>query len=346
MKNVKSWVAIILVVVLFAVVYSEDSADDGQTRQTAHTASTRVAVSGESFGIKMYTAGVLVVGLAPVQTKLGEVNPAADAGVKIGDVIKSIDSNAVNTSQQVSNAFENFDGKKIRLKLERGDRTINVSVTPVKSVITGTYKVGLWVRDSTAGIGTITYYDTSGNFAALGHGINDVDTNTLMPLGNGEALRSKIIGLTKSEKGVAGELYGVLEENVLGKIKLNCENGLYGTVDKPDAKMSFIEVARTEEVSVGKAQIATTVDSSGVRYYDIEILRVNKYSKGTKDMVVKITDERLIEKTGGIVQGMSGSPIVQNGKFVGALTHVFVNKPDKGYAVLAKNMLKYTNSLK
>lgn len=306
----------------------------------------RVAVSGKSFGIKMYTEGVLVVGLAPVQSKSAEVTPASDAGIKVGDIIKKINGKKITASKQVSELCESSGGKALTINLTREEKNLTVKVSPIMSVSTKTYKIGLWVRDSTAGIGTITYFDTSGNFAALGHGINDIDTNELMPLGDGEAVDSKIIGLTKSERGITGELYGVFTDNAIGRIKINNDCGLYGTVYEKDASLKFIECAKTQDIKTGKATILTTIDGTGVHEYEIEITRINKFSNGSKDMVVKITDPKLLEATGGIVQGMSGSPIIQNGKFVGAITRVFVNKPSKGYAINAENMVKYTNSLK
>lgn len=341
MKNLKNWVSLILVVTLVIFVYNFDTS----TTAINTTNSQLVAISGESFGIKLYTKGVLVISTAPVQTKNGDVSPAEDAGMMAGDIIVSLNNKEVTTCKEVANVFECSNGSGVKVIYERNEETQTTVLKPALNVTSDCYKAGMWIRDSTAGIGTITYYDTKGNYGALGHGITDVDTGTLMPLGDGEALKSSVIGLSVAEKGKAGEIYGVLETAGIGSIKINCEEGIYGTSPVVQADKNYIESAQPSEIEKGPAKIAATIDESGVRYFDIEITRISKNSKENKDMIIKITDEELLEKTGGILQGMSGSPIVQNGKFVGAVTHVFLNKPEQGYAIFASKMLDKSSSL-
>lgn len=341
MKNIKNFISMILVVSLVVFVYSYEDA----TQAVTTTNTQMVTVSGESFGIKLYTKGVLVISTAEVETAQGEKNPCEDAGLLSGDIIVALDNQEVTTCNEVANIFECCSGKSVQVTYERNDKQTSVMVKPQLCVTSGTYKAGLWIRDSTAGIGTITYYDTKGNFAGLGHGITDVDTGTLMPLGDGEALKSKIVGLSAAEKGTPGELYGVLQQASIGEIKINCDRGIYGTSKTIDAEANYVQVAQPGEIEKGAAKMATTIDGGAVKYYDIEIVRINMHGSSTKDMVIKITDKNLLKKTGGILQGMSGSPIIQNGKFIGAVTHVFVNKPTYGYAVFGSRMVEQSNTL-
>lgn len=341
MKNIKNIISLILVIV-FAVFVSnyEDSAEAAANMQ-----APMVSVSGESFGIKLHTAGVLVISPAEVQTDSGVKNPAGDLGLKAGDVITALNGKKVSASKEVSSAIEKSGGKSIIITFERNGEEKSVSLTPVLCSATGTYKAGLWIRDSSAGIGTVTFYNQKGNFAALGHGVTDVDTHTLMPLGNGEALQSEIIGYSQAEKGKAGELYGILSKNIIGKIQMNTEQGVYGTSSADASALKYIQTALPGEIKRGKATVLTTIDSSGVQEFEVQIAFVSRYSTSSKDMIIKVTDKTLLEKTGGILQGMSGSPIIQNGKFVGALTHVFVNRPDCGYAIFGYKMVNMCASV-
>lgn len=336
MKYFKNFITFLLVISIAVLVSNYDESVQTQ----ANIKTSKVALSGESFGIKLFTKGVLVISPAEVQTKRGVKNPAADVGISAGDVITAINGKKVGTCAEVSEAFEKSGGKSIIVSIERSGQSKSVSITPELSSSSGTYKAGLWIRDSSAGIGTITFYDKKGNFAALGHGICDVDTGTLMPMSEGEALKSKIIGFSKSEKGKAGELYGILGSESIGKIKLNCDKGVYGESSKSTENLKFIDTALPNEVKRGKATLLTTIDESGVQEFEVEIVFVSRFSSGTKDMIVKLTDEDLLKKSGGILQGMSGSPIIQNGKFIGALTHVFVNKGNYGYAIFGYTMTK------
>ncbi|MBE6818475.1 MAG: SpoIVB peptidase [Ruminococcaceae bacterium] len=335
MKNIRNMISLVLVIV-FAVFVSNY---DESTQAAATISQNTVSVSGESFGIKMHTQGVLVISTAAVQTENGEKHPAGDLGLRAGDVITQIDGKEVKSCAAVSRAIEASGGKELIITLRRENEEKSVALTPVLCKTSGTYKAGLWIRDSTAGIGTVTFYDSNGNFGALGHGVTDVDTQTLLPLRNGEAVQSEIIGFSKAQKGAAGELYGVLTKTAIGSITKNTAGGVYGKSDKSLKHLKSYPVAQPKEVRRGKATVLTTVDERGVQAFEVNIQFINIIGTGYKDMIVKVTDEKLLEKTGGILQGMSGSPIIQNGKFVGALTHVFLNRPELGYAVFGYKMV-------
>ncbi len=335
MKHVKNIISFILVIV-FAVFVSNY---DESTQAAASLSQNTVSLSGESFGIKMHTAGVLIISTAQVQTDSGEKNPAGALGLKAGDVITAIGGKKVNSCAEVSALIEGSGGKELILSIRRGDEEKSVALKPEYSEASGSYKAGLWIRDSSAGIGTVTFYDKNGNFAALGHGVSDADAHILLPLDNGEAVGSEIIGFSKAEKGKAGELYGVLTAQKIGDITKNTEGGVYGKSTSSAKNLKAIPVAQPKEIHRGKATLLTTIDESGVQEYEVNIQFVSRLSTKYKDMIVKVTDKELLEKTGGILQGMSGSPIVQDGRFVGALTHVFVNRPELGYAVFGYKMV-------
>lgn len=305
-----------------------------------------VAPSGETFGIKLYTKGVIVVSIDSVTTANGNADPAVGAGLKCGDIITHINDIPASSSQQMTDAVEKSDGSTLHLKVDRNGEITDIYLKPVMSV-NGKYKAGLWVRDSSAGIGTVTFYDDlSGMFAGLGHGVCDVDTGKIMPLSNGEAVRARVNGFYKSSAGNPGELCGIFSDIPLGSLRVNHEMGVYGELLQPSGA-KVIPVALESEVKLGKAQMITTIDDSGPQYYDIEITKIYPSSDlSARNMIIKVTDPVLLEKTGGIVQGMSGSPIVQNSMLVGAVTHVFVNAPDQGYAIFAERMLETMDSLK
>ena len=294
---------------------------------------------GDLVGLRLKTDGVLIVGTESFQTEYGETDPAQKAGIKTGDTLKSINDIEVLNNAQLAEIISNSDGKSLEAEIIRDGETISLTITPEISVLTGLYKCGLWIRDSTGGIGTLTYYDAeNGAFATLGHGIYDTDTGKLLPTEKGEISSATLTGVRKGTNGTAGELKGSINENVFGNIISNNENGIYGTCSIINIDSKALPVAYDNEISTGYAQIICTVESNVKEYYDIEIEKVNR-SDENKNMVVRITDERLLKITGGIVQGMSGSPIIQNGKIVGAVTHVFVNEPTKGYGITIENML-------
>ncbi len=304
-----------------------------------------VGIGGEVFGIKLYTKGIIVVSIDSVTTPNGSKDPAIVAGLKCGDIITHINSQSALSSQQLTDAIEQSQGKELILKIDRNGQQLELKLKPEKSV-NGGYKAGIWVRDSSAGIGTITFYDDSAKlFAGLGHAVCDVDTGKIMPMNNGEAVRARVNGFYKSSAGNPGELCGVFSDIALGSLRVNCETGVYGELFRPSGAKP-LPVALESEVKLGAAQIITTIDESGPQYYDIEITKLYPTSDlSSRNMIIKVTDPELIEKTGGIVQGMSGSPIVQNSMLVGAVTHVFVNDPTQGYGIFASRMLATQDSL-
>ena len=309
---------------------------------------TKVIPCGNPFGVKIFTQGVVIVGMTDVKTEKGTTNPAKEAGLKIGDVILEINHQKVNSNEEVSSLIGGCDGRAMEITAQRSNVVFETNLVPVKSSADGTFKAGLWVRDSSAGIGTLTFYDpTTKSFAGLGHGICDIDTGEILPLLSGDIVKANISGIVKGEKGSPGELRGYFtDSNPIGNLVANVSGGVYGYMQQSPSDLEPVTVAMKQEVKAGKAQILTTIDGITPQYYDIEIESVNYDEDAlTKNMVIRITDEELIEKTGGIVQGMSGSPILQNGMLVGAVTHVFVNDPQKGYGIFAENMLSASKTI-
>lgn len=319
-----------------------------KTTKVLQETEKRVYVSGESFGIKLYTDGVIVVGTKDVETANGKCNPAKEAGLEKGDIIISINNVKMTDSSQVEETFNDNNGKDYKIVVKRNGNYKNFTLKPVYSQSEGKYKVGVWVRDSTAGIGTVTFYNSENNsIGALGHPITDVDTNEIMPILNGEAVKANVTKIYKSTDGEAGSLCCDFTNNVIGSLSVNSICGIYGKYECSLVGKRLYKVAASQEVEKGSAQLLCTVDEKGPQLYDVEITRVSyRENNDEKNMVVRVTDKNLIEKTGGIVQGMSGSPIIQNGKLVGALTHVIVDNPEKGYAIFAEKMVEKSEELK
>ena len=303
-----------------------------------------VGLGGDIFGIKLYTKGVIVVSIDSVTTPSGSKDPAVNAGLKCGDIITHINGEAATSSKQLTESVEQSQGQTLKLNIDRNGEKLELTLRPEMSV-NGGYKAGIWVRDSSAGIGTVTFYDDeTGSFAGLGHGVCDVDTGRLMPLNNGEAVRARVNGFYKSSAGNPGELCGVFSDIALGSLRVNCETGVYGELLQPSGAKT-VPVALESEVKPGAAQMITTVDENGPQYYDIEITKIYPSSDlSSRNMIIKVTDKELLEKTGGILQGMSGSPIVQNSMLVGAVTHVFVNDPTQGYGIFSSRMIETQNA--
>lgn len=306
----------------------------------------QVCVLGNSFGIKLYTDGVLVIDMSAVDTVSGNVYPAKEAGLKIGDSITYINGVKIESNADISYLIENSNGEMLNVVAIRNEKEISLKLKPALSKTAGRYKGGIWVRDSSAGIGTLTFYNpTTKTMCGLGHGLCDSDADCLMSVGSGELVLAEIVAYQKSKKGSPGELKGRLTNQKIASLEYNCDNGVYGVSDNCSLSEDYMSVATSSEVQVGSAQILTTIDSSGPRYFDCKILSVNDKSNKEKNMVIKITDKELISVTGGIVQGMSGSPIIQNGKLIGAVTHVLVDEPTKGYGIFAENMLETAQSV-
>lgn len=307
---------------------------------------------GQCIGVAMYTKGALIVGLGDISCKDGRtVNPGRQGGLQPGDVILQVNGTEINNSDHLSQLIT--DAKDtLTLQILRDGETKTVSVTPVQDATDDVYRLGLWVRDSTAGIGTVTYTDPRNqSFASLGHPISDADTNANLLLKNGEIVPARVQGVSKGEVGVPGELAGsfVTTGNALGKITANSDVGLFGKLYQPMSSFVYpqgLPIGWQDEVKVGPASILSTTDQGGVKEYSCQIIRVTRQKKAEgKGMIIEITDPELLEKTNGIVQGMSGSPILQNGKIVGAVTHVFVNEPHKGYGVFIEWMLEQSDQI-
>lgn len=307
-----------------------------------------VIPGGQPLGVKLTTKGVMVVGISEVDCIDGkQYSPSSEGGIKVGDVIMKINDISVKDGEHVSKLINSCNGENLKLTVLRKDREFETSIKPVKSKEDNQYKVGAWIRDSTAGVGTLTFYCPSNNsYGALGHPITDVDTGVMLTVDSGRIVPSKIISVQPGVRGKPGELRGLFidSEIELGNIEKNTVCGIYGKAlkklennvyDKP------IPVGLRSQVKVGPAKILTTINGSDVKAYDIVIEKLTNQSKpNPKSMVIRVTDQELLQKTGGIVQGMSGSPIIQDGRLVGAVTHVFINRPDMGYGIYIEWMLE------
>jgi stage IV sporulation protein B len=303
-----------------------------------------VYVSGDTIGVYLKTDGVLVVDTGEIVSESGTAEEPAKNIVKAGDYIVSFNQQAVTSKKELIRDLESLDGGDVTLEVRREEETIPVSLTPVKDS-SGEYKLGIWVRDDTQGIGTLTFVDENGRFGALGHGISDVDTGELLTVKDGSLYQAQVLGIVKGSRGNPGELSGLIRydsAHLLGNIAKNTNIGIFGTIDEEGAaalSLQKLPVAYKQELTLGEASILACIDGN-VQEFTAEITRIDLNHEDTnKSFVIKVTDERLIEATGGIVQGMSGSPILQNGKLVGAITHVFVQDATTGYGIFAENML-------
>lgn len=299
---------------------------------------------GQTVGILLNTDGIYVVDTDEIETVSGEKVSPCKRQVKSGDYITHVNGQAVSKKEEVMSAVEGCNGETIALTLRRDDKTVTCEVTPVMSS-NHTYKLGIWIKDDIAGVGTITYIDAEGNYGALGHGISSTETNDLIEITEGTLYETEIAAINKGEKGTPGSLVGILyfqREHYLGTVETNSSVGIYGTLDNISDTASGAEplpIAYKQEVKTGPAEILASVDGV-VQSYDIEIEDiVMNNPEVNKSLLIRVTDEALIEKTGGIVQGISGSPIIQNGKIVGAVTHVLVNDPTQGYGIFIESML-------
>lgn len=298
---------------------------------------------GRTVGIKLFSDGVLVVGLSDIQTGGAAVSPAKDMGLKVGDVITHVNDCEVDTIEQMQSAIQTLAGERMTLKVMRQDKQLQLCGAAVCSR-QGTYQLGTWIRDSMAGIGTVTFYDPKSEiFGALGHGVNDVDTAQLMTMQSGSVMHSSVTDVKKGLSGTPGELHGRFDlQRDMGQLYANTQAGIFGTLGDESILGSAqpMEIARRSQVKTGAATILSNVAGEEVKEYQVEILHVYPAVEGEmRNLMIKVTDPELLEQTGGIVQGMSGSPILQNGRLVGAVTHVLVNDPTRGYGILMENML-------
>ena len=276
---------------------------------------------GHTVGIKLFSDGVVVIGLAEVETAAGTLTPGADCGLRVGDVIEEANGRPVESSEQFAQLLQ--CGGRVELSVSRSGEEVTLAASPALGE-DGAYHLGAWIRDSMAGIGTVTFYDpATGTFGALGHGITDTDTGLLMPLGGGAVMDATVKAVKPGSAGEPGELKGSFDlERDLGTLRANTEQGVFGTMDGCElTEREAVPVARADQVHSGGASILANVSGDGVEEYEVEITRVLSGS-GTRNLLLQVTDPRLIRQTGGIVQGMSGSPILQDGLLVGAVTHV------------------------
>lgn len=303
---------------------------------------TKLIPCGNVFGVKFFTKGVMVINLTDIETKDGKINPAKKAGLKVRDIIIKVNGENVNTVEELAAIVESSGGKDMQIEYERDGQIYECTMKALLSLSDRKYKTGIWVRDSTAGIGTMTFFNPdTGMFAGLGHGICDVDTGSLMPLLRGSVVDVEATDIIKGKKGAPGELKGSFDVVKIGALIQNTNDGVFGILDAKPEEITHepVEIAVADEITEGEAFIYSEVDADGVQMYSVNISDMDFKNKEGKNFVVEITDERLLSKTGGIVQGMSGSPIIQDGKLVGAVTHVLVNDPTRGYGIFIENML-------
>lgn len=312
------------------------------------TEADSILVSGSSVGIYMETSGVLVIDTGEILSSDGQIQDPAKNLLKPGDYIVALNQQKISCKQDLIDDLKDLDGSAVTVSIRRENSLVPVSLTPVQDS-SGKYKLGIWVRDDTQGIGTLTFVTENGKFGALGHGISDVDTGNLLSIKGGKLYCAQILGVQKGAKGKPGELSGLIQyrnDNVIGTINSNSENGIYGNFTGnfgSDSQQSIalrkMKIGYKQELQVGPASILCNV-GDGVKEYDAKITRIDmNHEDSNKSFVIQVTDPELIDTTGGIVQGMSGSPVLQNGKVVGAITHVFVQDAASGYGIFIENML-------
>lgn len=297
---------------------------------------------GNPFGIKLLMEGVMVTGISEVNN----ICPAEKAGIEKGDIITSADNKPITSNSDLQKIISQSNGESIELCVNRGSEVFTASLKPVYYEKEKSWYGGMWVRDSIAGIGTMTFIDkSSGKFAGLGHPVCDSDTGEIIPIHSGEAVSVEITDARKGETGIPGELHGQFtRQPVYGMLLSNTESGIFGSLSDSSiydlcSDSNEYEMGYRQDINTGEAYILATVSGNKPKEYSIEIEQIDYRSKNTtKNMIIRITDSELIEATGGIVQGMSGSPIIQEGKLIGAVTHVFVADPTRGYAVFAETM--------
>ena len=314
-----------------------------RTVETVRSESVYLVPGGTAVGITIRTQGVLVVGLGAVDTPNGVLSPGSAAGIRAGDVILEANGQSVLNADHLAKLVRSSGGR-MEVTLERGAETFKTQIQLVRDTDGGDYRIGLWVRDSTAGVGTLSFYDPkTGWFGALGHPVSDIDTQSLLSVRDGRILPTEIVNVRRGEQGSPGELIGEFSVSgqAMGEIRVNSEFGIYGKTARAyqNPICGEIPMAYGFEAHTGAAKLIATISHGGAQAFDCEIIRVNPQSEpATKGMVVDVTDETLLRATGGIVQGMSGAPIIQDGRLIGIVTHVFVNDPTRGYCVYAEWM--------
>ena len=325
----------------FSCLFVDYTPITSEYKAVGATSNTAVVLGGQSIGVNINVDGIMILGFSDFYGEDGKKHcPAKEAGLKERDIIVSVNDKSVKTSTEFSNIVDNCSGAKMNVSYRRDTKTLNTIITPVKSAEDGQFHLGLWAKDGTTGIGTLTFIDPdTKRFGAIGHGICDADTGDLLVSGNGNIYYSSINGVRKGTTVQTGELQGYFISSEVGNISLNTPYGIFGDFNEPFDLTQVVEVAPKNEISTGEATVICCIDGNTVQRFSANIERVNMNSDDNKNMIISITDGELISRTGGIVQGMSGSPIIQNGKIVGAVTHVFVNDPTRGYGIFIENML-------
>lgn len=293
---------------------------------------------GTAFGIKLFTDGIIVASLSSMKSGDMYGCPARDAGIRPGDYLLAVNGEQLQKVGDLAKKIGQSQGNPLTFTVKRSGKTFDATITPIFSE--GAFKTGMWVRDSAAGIGTLTFYDPStGVFAGLGHGICDMDTKNIMSMESGEPAEINLCGIIPGKANAPGQLQGYFaNDDSLGKLLANNETGIYGTLKEPPTGQ-LVEVATKDEVQIGDAEILVSLDETGMQRFQVRIDAINPdKTQRTRNLVIKVIDEKLLACTGGIVQGMSGSPILQNGKLVGAVTHVFVEDPKTGYGIFSETM--------
>ena len=320
--------------------------DYSQTKDAIKVVSEkRLIPGGQSVGIKMNVKGVLVVGLEEIETNVSVESPGYDSGLQIGDKILSVDGKEVLYAQDVTAIVANSE-KKVHIVASRNGKEFEIDVQPVKEYSSGEYKLGIWVKEKIAGIGTLSFYDPdTGTFGCLGHGIYESKTGALLEAKDGQMLWTEVRSIEGGISGKPGEIRGFFYNNSkpIGSLYRNCQFGIFAKAEKVDEDKlgKPIPIAYKENIKKGEAYILTTIDGTNVEKFSVKIIETDVNSKdNTKGIELEVTDEKLLDRSGGIVQGMSGSPIIQDGKLVGAVTHVLVNDPTRGYGIFIENMLE------
>ena len=298
-----------------------------------------VYLGGMPAGFTLGIGGAQIVGICEVLTENGVQNPAKDAELEVGDVIVSLGGIRIETAADIDAALSSCGGKSSSLTIERGSEKLKKEIAPVKDMASGRYKLGVLIRDSVSGIGTVTFIRKDLRFGSLGHAVMSADGGCMEVCG-GNIYACSIVNVVKGERGRAGELKGLfINDKKIATADKNCATGIFGAMEKDYDLSALKPIALGSDATPGRATVYSTVDGASPKEYTISIIKVDKTNKQNKNFVIKVTDKELLNETGGIVQGMSGSPIVQNGKLIGAVTHVFINDPTRGYGTAIGNMI-------
>lgn len=344
----RTFISLLLLISILGVGFNINTYEAKSERRlvsTGDVTNQMVVPGGMPIGIYMKTDGVFVLGTEAIEGKSGQKLEPARNLVREGDYILGINGESTESKSDLIKLIKELESQEVVLKLRRDDEEFSIKLDAVLCA-DDSYKLGIWVRDSVQGLGTVTYITSDQKFGALGHGIHDSDTDELLEISEGRVYETRILRIVKGKKGEPGGMEGMIvynRYNLRGKITDNTESGVFGTLQDTEEITDDIEavpVCTKKQVKTGAAVIRCCVEGE-VKEYDIEIERLHTFSLDTnKDMVIKVVDEELLKVTGGIVQGMSGSPILQDGKIVGAVTHVFINNPEKGYGIFIENMMK------